>query len=317
MKIIAVVVTYERVEFIKDLLNSLLSQKPELFKIIIVDNSIGDSILKIIKSIYGEDKKENIEHTEVDFSISLLSDKILYVKTKDNIGGAGGFKVGIEIAENFSSDWFWLMDDDVEPMPGALEYQLQFTNISECINPSKKAPDGEFLEWWGWLDLKTLREKPIPEENFRENYAFVNMACFEGLLISKKIVEKIGLPNPEFFIYGDDVVYGYKASLYTQCIYLTKPTFIKKLKKKNFHKRFGKYYPFASNTLSYYLMRNYLLRAKEIKKVTPNRMNITRAYLFHFYYYIKQMVKALVIERNFKKLLILTKGFIDSFRLGR
>ncbi len=317
MKIIAVVVTYERVEFIKDLLNSLLSQKPELFKIIIVDNSIGDSILKIIKSIYGEDKKENTEHTEVDFSISLLSDKILYVKTKDNIGGAGGFKVGIEIAENFSSDWFWLMDDDVEPMSGALEYQLQFTNISECINPSKKALDGESLEWWGWLDLKTLREKPIPEENFRENYAFVNMACFEGLLISKKIVEKIGLPNPEFFIYGDDVVYGYKASLYTQCIYLTKPTFIKKLKKKNFHKRFGKYYPFASNTLSYYLMRNYLLRAKEIKKVTPNRVNITRAYLFHFYYYIKQMVKALVIERNFKKLLILTKGFIDSFRLGR
>ena len=39
--------------------------------------------------------------------------------------------------------------------------------------------------------------------------------CFEGGLFRRNIVEQIGLPDPRFFIYWDDTMYGYRASKVT------------------------------------------------------------------------------------------------------
>jgi len=316
-KIAAIIVTFNRKEFLPELLDSFSKQTYPLNFVIIIDNSTNFEILDLLNKIgviRGKTDESLIENWEKEGRLGEI--KVLYIKTAQNIGGAGGFSLGLKRAYEKGFELFWLMDDDVKPLPQALEYQLKFLDISKCITPSKRALDGEILHWWGWLDLKTLREKPIPEENYRKEYAEINMACFEGLLIHRDIVSKIGFPNPEFFIYGDDVVYGYKASQHTKCIYLLKPTFIKKLKKKNFHKRFGKYYPFASRTLAYYLMRNYLLKANEIKSVTPDKINMLFVYSYHFYYYLKQMLKAAFIEWDLKKLWILTKGFVDSFGVG-
>ena len=317
-KISAIVVTFNRKDFLLELYNSLLKQTYPLSSIFIVDNSLDlDTALLLHKNkIIEELPSEKLDN---DWSFEKFNNnsgiKTVYIKTAKNIGGAGGFNLGLKKAYNEGYDLFWLMDDDVEPLTDALDYQLKFLEISECITPSKKALDGEVLDWWGWLDMKTLREKPIPEGNIKDDHAEVNMTCFEGALIHRDIISKIGFPNPKFFIYGDDVVYGYKASQYTKCIYLLKPTFVKKLKKKNFKKRFGKYYPFASKTLSYYLMRNYLLKAKEIKNATPDKINMFYIYLYHFYYFLKQSAKALIIERDLKKLKILGKGFLDSFKV--
>ncbi len=317
-KIAAIVVTYNRKEFLVELLNSLKKQSYPLSTIFIIDNSQNsDTALflkenNIIDKIPPEKFEKVWENNKFDEESNI---NFTYIKTAENIGGAGGFNLGLKKAYNEGYELFWLMDDDVEPLPDALLYQLGFLNISKCITPSKKASDGEYLEWWGWLNLNNLREFPTPKENIKGDYAMVNMMCFEGALIHKEIVLKIGFPNPKFFIYGDDVVYGYKASLHTKCINLLKPTFIKKLKKKNFHKRFGKDYPFASHSLSYYLMRNYLLKAKEIKSVSPDKVNMGFVYLYHFYYYLKQLIKALIIEWDLKKSRILTKGFIDSFEV--
>ena len=314
--IAAVIVTFNREKFLLELINGLQKQTYPLSITIIIDNSNNLDTLFSLKDhgIIDEIPKEGLD---VDWERrgKFNNLDILYIKSSKNIGGAGGFSVGLKKAFDIGYELFWLMDDDIEPLPEALEYQLKFLKISKCITPSKRAYDGEILHWWGWLDLKTLREKPIPEKNIKNDYAEVNISCFEGLLIHKDIIAKIGFPNPEFFIYGDDVVYGYKASQHTKCIYLLKPTFIKKLKKKNFHKRFGKNYPFASRNLSYYLMRNYLLKAKEIKRTTPDKVNMPFIYIYHFYYYVKQMIKAVIIEWDLKKILILTRGFIDSFKI--
>lgn len=46
----------------------------------------------------------------------------------------------------------------------------------------------------------------------------MNTLCFEGGLFRRRIVEKIGLPDPRFFIYWDDTMYGYLASKVTNSI---------------------------------------------------------------------------------------------------
>ncbi len=315
MKVVAIVVTYERVDFIEELFHSLFKQKPRIYRVIVVDNSRTENILKEIKKIYKIEKKRGKSYKDIEFSHMFLDGRLLYFKTKENIGGAGGFGVGMEIASEFKPDWFWLMDDDVVPMDNALSKMLSYSGKGLCIIPSKVSDDREYLEWWGWLNLKNLREYPIPDENIFGNYALVNTACFEGVLIHSRVVEKIGYPDKEFFIYGDDVVYGFKASKVTRCIHILKPPlFIKKLKKKNFKKVYGKEFPIASRFLSYYLIRNYLLRAKKIKETCPKCVNMVFIFMYHFYYFIKQLLKAIIVEFSFSKVRILVKGFIDSFK---
>ena len=46
----------------------------------------------------------------------------------------------------------------------------------------------------------------------------MNTLCFEGGLFSRRVVEKIGFPDPRFFIYWDDTIYGYRASKVTNPI---------------------------------------------------------------------------------------------------
>jgi GT2 family glycosyltransferase len=317
-KVAVVIVTFNRKEFLLELLDALGKQTYKVSVIYIVDNSLDfetASFLKkrrVLNKIPHGELKENWVYEEIE---SILGVKLIYMKTYKNIGGAGGFNLGLREAYKRGFELFWLMDDDIEPLSEALEYQIGFVDFSKCITPSKRALDGELLHWWGWLDLRILREKPIPKVNYHGDYAEVNISCFEGLLIHRDIVSQIGFPNPKFFIYGDDVIYGYKASLHTKCIYLIKPTFVKKLKKKNFHKRFGKYYPFASKNLSYYLMRNYLLKAKEIKSVSPKKINMGFVYIYHIYYFFKQLAKALFVEWDLKKLSFLIRGFFDSFKV--
>jgi hypothetical protein len=57
----------------------------------------------------------------------------------------------------------------------------------------------------------------------------VNYGCFEGALIHRRVVELIGLPDKRYFIQGDDQIYGFQASLYTNVIYINRVCFRRKL----------------------------------------------------------------------------------------
>ena len=39
----------------------------------------------------------------------------------------------------------------------------------------------------------------------------MHQLCFEGGMFSRRVVDKIGLPDARFFIYGDAACYGYVA----------------------------------------------------------------------------------------------------------
>jgi rhamnopyranosyl-N-acetylglucosaminyl-diphospho-decaprenol beta-1,3/1,4-galactofuranosyltransferase len=44
-------------------------------------------------------------------------------------------------------------------------------------------------------------------------------ANFEGALIHRRVVEKIGYPDARFFVAGDDMIYGYLASFHTNVLF--------------------------------------------------------------------------------------------------
>ena len=90
--IVAVVVTYNRKELLKECIENLLLSDTKC-DILVVDNHSTDGTEK---SIY-----EYIQRKD-----------IVYWNTGSNLGGAGGFSYGIRKAIEMGYDYVWLMDDD-------------------------------------------------------------------------------------------------------------------------------------------------------------------------------------------------------------
>ena len=101
MKIIAVVVTFNRRELLKRNIECLRRNKP-VSSILVVNNGSTDGT----KEWLDEQKDLSIIH-------------------QANVGGSGGFYTGIEHAYQAGADWIWCMDDDVFPRENCLEQLLK------------------------------------------------------------------------------------------------------------------------------------------------------------------------------------------------
>lgn len=213
MKIAAIVVTFNRKELLLKTLEGLESQTHPVDHIFVIDNASVDGTKEMLN-------QEGV----LDLS------SISYDRLEKNTGGAGGFRHGLEVAISKGYDWFWTMDDDVEPEPEALSNLLKFTSISECLNSRKVfSGNGEEQYWEQYFDFATFRLVDLKNSSFDsgKDWCPVNVACFEGMLVSKAVLEKAGLPDASYFIYHDDTIFGAKASLFTNVIYVRDAVFKK------------------------------------------------------------------------------------------
>jgi GT2 family glycosyltransferase len=171
----------------------------------------------------------------------------------ENRGGAGGFHAGIKAAYEAGYDWVWVMDDDVEPHQDCLETMLRYSSLSGFIHV-RREHDGVPFPWEGAWDVyrkaKCPFERDISFEHNRE-WISVNYGCFEGALICRDVISKIGFPDIRFFIRGDDSIYGYVASLYTNVIYLNFVGMRRKLATDGKPDRYKVYFEFRNRFLFY------------------------------------------------------------------
>lgn len=245
-KVSAVVVTFNRKALLFECLDSLLKMD-DVDSIYLVDNASTDGT------------KADLESKGY-----LSNGKIRYKLLDSNTGGAGGFHHALKWAyEDSSSDWFWMMDDDVEPVQDALVHLLKYSGFSKCIHPTKSFVGGETYKWNGWFDTEIGRSIWL-DERFRENgkdFTVVNYGCFEGMLIHREIISKIGFPDHRFFIHDDDLIYGLLASIYTNVLYIKEIGLIKKIKKQNLVTKFGLASDRPTPFHQYFNVRNHFLVA--------------------------------------------------------
>lgn len=210
----AVVVTYNRKHLLLECLAGLLSQTVLPDRIYVIDNASTDGTAE---SLEGAGYFAN--------------PLVRYVQLDSNRGGAGGFSAGLQIAFNDGFDWFWLMDDDVEPYPDGLAQLLAFRNVSGCIHGRRRNPDGTTVTGIECFSERTVTTKRIPDPLFLVNSHAqpINTGCFEGMLIAREVVSQIGFPDADFFITWDDTYYGYLASRVTTVLYVNAFTLQRKL----------------------------------------------------------------------------------------
>ena len=109
MKTVSVIVpTYKRNKYITRALDSILSQDYSDIEIVVIDDN-------------GEGSEDQIE-TEKTLSKYIESRQIVYIKNKQNVGGAIARNNGILAS---SGDYITFLDDDDVYLPGKISIQVQ------------------------------------------------------------------------------------------------------------------------------------------------------------------------------------------------
>ena len=180
-KVIAVVVTHNRQKLLSNCIAALKNQTKEIDKILVINNGSTDNTEKWLQ-----------QQKDIDFI------------TQQNVGGAGGFYTGVKTAYEKGYSWIWLMDDDGFPKEDALEKLLEDDNeellLRNCAVINKD--DKKSFVW------KTKKYKSIDDvkEKVINNIAHL----FNGTMLHRKIIERVGFPDARLFLWGDETEYFYR-----------------------------------------------------------------------------------------------------------
>lgn len=199
--VIAITVTYNRMNTLKKTINALINQSYELEKIIIVDNNSS------------EEHKNELKDLEKN------NDLIEVIWKNENLGGAGGFYYGMKIAlEKYNPDWYWLMDDDAYPTKMCLFNLLNKKNNLDNIGFLAPTIYGLDNKKYQMYHHKLISDNKVDDITAVKRYedlrdvVEIEANAFVGPLFSKKSVQALGLPDKGLFIYGDDTEYTYRIS---------------------------------------------------------------------------------------------------------
>lgn len=283
-KIAAIVVTYNRKKMLQDCLRGIIKSDRSLDRIFVIDNGSTDGTREMVNEVYGS------------------NEKIEYLRQK-NSGSAGGFYTGAKAAYEWGADWIWFLDDDVMPEPTCLEKMLKYQHVSHCIHPSKRDIHNIEFMWESIFDPSTGRMSFLENISFKngKDFTFVNIGCFEGMLMHRDVVEKIGFPDPRFFIVADDALYGFLASLYTNVIFIKDATIVK-LVSFNFQ---------ITPQFLYYAIRNQFIIKEYLKKLGLFKKLF---YIYFSLFVVYALTKHTIRIGSIRTPYYVIKGIIDGIR---
>jgi rhamnopyranosyl-N-acetylglucosaminyl-diphospho-decaprenol beta-1,3/1,4-galactofuranosyltransferase len=184
----AVVVTHRRLDQLAVSLRALTTQSRLPEHLIVVDNDCDDRVRELVES---------------------LSIPTTYLGSRRNLGGAGGFALGMLHALAAGADWVWLADDDGHPHgPDVLATLLACADrhglgevspmVCDLADPQRLAfPLRRGMVWRRRVD--ELRVDGTGD--LLPGIA----SLFNGALFRASTLEAVGVPDLRLFVRGDEV----------------------------------------------------------------------------------------------------------------
>ena len=208
-KLVAIVVTYNRLPQLQRSVAALAASAPTvLHKIIVIDNASTDG---------------------TDAWLDSLDEPRLHVeRLAQNLGGAGGFAHGMRRARAlFDPDWIVVMDDDARPEADALATFRAMVDRGELaavegVAGAVRHPDGVICRmnrptvnpfWHAGVFLRTLAGGGraafhLGDAAFGQPHPMpIDGASFVGLFLSRKALDRAGYPDASLFLYAEDAIY--------------------------------------------------------------------------------------------------------------
>jgi rhamnopyranosyl-N-acetylglucosaminyl-diphospho-decaprenol beta-1,3/1,4-galactofuranosyltransferase len=188
IRIWAVLVAYQRDKEVERLLNALAKQSTKLSGVIVIDNAD-------------------------QASIACLSERhgAHYIGSKRNLGGAGGFALGMMTALAHGAEHIWLWDDDGFPederclgllLDAALEHSADL--ISPLVVNDANHEETAFA--FRLSGKRTNSRQEVQQNALIKDFVHL----FNGALLRADALERFGLPDYRFFIRGDEVDFMYR-----------------------------------------------------------------------------------------------------------
>lgn len=184
-EVCAVVVAFNRQEKLRECLRALQGQTRALDEILVINNASTDGTSSMVKNEFP--------------AVKLLD-------LAENGGGAGGFHAGMKQAFDQGFMWLWLMDDDVIASPDVCELMMRQSAHGDVLVPLQKDSVGRLYgvaKWTGRL-VEITSDVLAKRRPLVGDYLF----SFAGPMISRRVIETVGLPRAEFFIWFDDAEYS-------------------------------------------------------------------------------------------------------------
>ncbi|WP_435581289.1 galactofuranosyltransferase GlfT1 [Amycolatopsis thermoflava] len=180
----AVVVTRHRRELLADSLKIIAAQTRPVDHLVVVDNGPDQPARDVVESFPG---------------------RYTYLPSHHNLGGAGGFALGILHALALGAEWVWLADDDGRPADetvlAVLLEEAEKRGLAE-ISPmvtSINAP--EKLAFPLRRGLTWKRSSAELGTDFLPGIA----SLFNGALFRSSTLDVVGVPDLRLFVRGDEV----------------------------------------------------------------------------------------------------------------
>jgi len=175
------IVTYNRLELLRECLAAVKQQTVPADQVIVVDNGSTDGTHEWLSNVAD-----------------------ITVVRQDNLGAAGGFSRVMREGYTGGHDWILCIDDDVMLCPNTLQ---------ELVSSPVARP-----EEVGFLACRVVSRAgqtymtPLPADPFplwydtigSGGYVRVADANFAGFMVSRTAIQRRGLPIKEFFLWEDD-----------------------------------------------------------------------------------------------------------------
>ncbi len=199
LSIAAIVVTHNRLQLLKECIAALEAQYRKPDEIIVIDNGSEDGTSEWLL------QQTSVTHLR-----------------QANMGSSGGQHAGMDLAWRKGHDWFWCMDDDTIPQPGALAaligapaISLQETGLLASVvrwtdgtihamNAPQLARATTLPNRFRFDHVQAAKQLGSLLQIVKDRCVEISAATFVSTLVSRHAVEEAGLPLKDMFIWGDD-----------------------------------------------------------------------------------------------------------------
>ncbi|MBN2656114.1 MAG: glycosyltransferase [Spirochaetales bacterium] len=230
-----------------------------------------------------------------------------------NLGSAGGYKKGLEYIRSSCSDcdFIWLLDDDNKPVEDSLRQLKDYWQANNLdyhktalmsYRPDRTAyriairrgnPD-YVLErpdsFWGFHLLSILGKvirvlkRRMGKTLYRENEAIrsgqISVATYGGMFFHKSLLDTIGYPDEDYYLYADDHQWSYRITKRGGAIFLLLDSVLEDIDRSwNVRDNTSTVFDVigkGSGFRIYYTVRNRILFEKEnlVQKYPLYRLNL-------------------------------------------
>ena len=209
----AVIVTFNRASLLVDCLASIEAGSEQPVSYVVFDNGSTDDTLALVKLRYNLKFQQRGIIGNVKAEI-WRGGAVTCIHSPVNLGGAGGFFTALKYAHEYlaGSDFYWLMDDDGSVGRDALRELKASSTVDMIANSLVIDHDDDNRLAFG-LTVDGVHCSTRQELHLATSNSVVVNAInpFNGTFVGREVIERIGYPKPELFIWGDEVEYMYRA----------------------------------------------------------------------------------------------------------